>query len=273
MPGRSRFASWKEIFWRRAVGVIMTVYGLLGFFDLTKSEFLPDKYQGYTVIKLIPHLPLHWWTIGLLILTVGILLEGSHEAIVGRESEHEHTKAELAGVREELRIERDRSRPNFILSVGRTVVTPAQEATRKAFGNEIDAASLCELIIANSGAASVTGGWQCEVKHQTKTVQASIFIHTTGEMNFDGRLRIVRSDFIQEKSDITPITTGNRSVGWLGMTFNGITKDELVLPETTWIISCFDIFGRRWSLEHHMSGKAAEKLGYVPGGVIPTNPK
>jgi hypothetical protein len=82
---KERFCSWKEIFWRKAVAIVAALYALLGFWDLFKSELLPEKYQSLTVVKLTPHLSWHAWLISLLVIVIVILLEGAHAAIRKRE--------------------------------------------------------------------------------------------------------------------------------------------------------------------------------------------
>jgi hypothetical protein len=223
------------------------------------------------------HFPTDWqtWLIGLLVIALLLILEGSYqhsECMAKAASAEASALRELAAsLKEELRIERDRSKPHFSLLVGRNVTVPAQESLRKAFGNDVQAVVLIELVITNTGAPSITSAWECEVKYQGRTIKGEFFIHTSGSLDFDGRIKIVRSDFIQEKSDVEPIKTGTKAVGWAGLIFRDITKDQLVQPETAWIISCADIFGGKWSVEHHPSGRAVEKLSYIPGGVVPKN--
>jgi hypothetical protein len=81
---RQRYDSWKEIFWRKAVGLIAAAYFLLGLWDLFKSEFLPEEYQSLTIVKVTPHWSWRTWVIGMLLITVLVLLEGAHAAIQKR---------------------------------------------------------------------------------------------------------------------------------------------------------------------------------------------
>jgi hypothetical protein len=79
-----RFAFWREIFWRKAVGIIAAFWFAIGTWDLIKSELLPDAYQSLTVVKLIPHISWRSWVMGVLVILIVALLEGSHVAIKKR---------------------------------------------------------------------------------------------------------------------------------------------------------------------------------------------
>jgi hypothetical protein len=81
---RQRYDSWKEIFWRKAVGLIAAAYFLLGLWDLFKSEFLPEQYQSLTIVKVTPHLSWRTWVIGMLAISILVPLEGAHAAIQKR---------------------------------------------------------------------------------------------------------------------------------------------------------------------------------------------
>lgn len=83
----ARLRSWKEIFWKKAFAILAVLWGLVGVWDLVKSEFLPDKYQSLTVVKMTPHMQWRTWLIGILILLVFVLLEGAHTAIQRRDAE------------------------------------------------------------------------------------------------------------------------------------------------------------------------------------------
>jgi hypothetical protein len=112
-PIKDRLRSWKEIFWNKAVWITLTVYSLIGLFDLLKAEFLPDKYQSWTVVKLLPSWSWRTWLVVLLMLVIGILLEGAHAALKRRDASITVEKRELEKLKEEVRQERDRYSPKL----------------------------------------------------------------------------------------------------------------------------------------------------------------
>jgi len=83
----ARLRSCKEIFRKKTLAIATAIWGLVGVWDLVKSEFLPDKFQSWTVVKIIP--PMQWrtWVIGILGILVFVLLEGAHTAIYRRDVE------------------------------------------------------------------------------------------------------------------------------------------------------------------------------------------
>lgn len=80
-----RLRSWKEIFWGKFFLIGAALWGILGAWDLFKSEILPEKYQSWTLVAITPHLPWSAWVIILLGLVLGVLLEGAHAAIQRRD--------------------------------------------------------------------------------------------------------------------------------------------------------------------------------------------
>jgi hypothetical protein len=78
---KPRLESWNEIFWKKAVGIAAFLWFLLGLWDLTKSELLPDEYQSWTVVKHTPHMSWRTWVIGILVILIVVLLEGANTAI------------------------------------------------------------------------------------------------------------------------------------------------------------------------------------------------
>ena len=91
-----RLSSWKEIFWGKALLIGTTLWVILGAWDLIKSELLPEKYQSWTVVALTPHLQWRTWALALLVILLGVLLEGSHAAIREREKANAALRAEIA---------------------------------------------------------------------------------------------------------------------------------------------------------------------------------
>ncbi len=83
----ARLRSWKEIFWGKTVAIVAALWGLIGVWDLIKSEFLPDNYQSLTVVKMTPHMQWRTWLMGILVLLIVVLLEGAHKAIHRRNVE------------------------------------------------------------------------------------------------------------------------------------------------------------------------------------------
>lgn len=92
-----RLASWKEIFWGKAVGIAAAFWLILGAWDLFKSEFLPEQYQSWTVVKLTPHLSWRTWIILLLATLLLVSLEGAHAAMQKRDKANAELMLKLAG--------------------------------------------------------------------------------------------------------------------------------------------------------------------------------
>lgn len=66
------------------MAVLSLLWVAIGAFDLIKSEFLSERFQQYTVIKLFGYLSWRSWFFVLLLLAIGIILEGGHSAIETR---------------------------------------------------------------------------------------------------------------------------------------------------------------------------------------------
>ncbi len=64
--------------------LLSATWGAIGLFDLLKAEFLPERVQRYTVIRLLNFISWHTWIIVFLVLLIGVLLEGGHAAIQRR---------------------------------------------------------------------------------------------------------------------------------------------------------------------------------------------
>jgi hypothetical protein len=90
-----RLSSWREIFCGRALFIGTTLWFVLGAWDLVKSEFLPEKYQSWTVVTLTPHLKWSMWALILLVILVGVLLEGSHAALRERDKVNAELQSEI----------------------------------------------------------------------------------------------------------------------------------------------------------------------------------
>ena len=78
--GQRRQELWQEILRSKIMAWIAIIYSAAGFFDLVKSEFLPEKYHAYTIVRIIPHFPLAWWIVGLLVFLLLAALEGGYIA-------------------------------------------------------------------------------------------------------------------------------------------------------------------------------------------------
>jgi hypothetical protein len=95
-----RLHSWKEVFWGKAMKIGGSVWLLVGVWDLIKSEFLPEKYQSWTVVTLTPRLSWRTWVIVSLVLLLLILAEGAHAAIKKRDVTTARLESEYALLKE-----------------------------------------------------------------------------------------------------------------------------------------------------------------------------
>jgi hypothetical protein len=97
----SRISAWAEMFKGKFMGLLSLVWGAIGFLDLVKAEFLPEKFQTYTVVRAISFLSWKTWLIVSLILLIGVLLEGGHAAIRKKNDELNRTAEEIENIRAE----------------------------------------------------------------------------------------------------------------------------------------------------------------------------
>ncbi len=82
--------------------LLSAIWGAVGFLDLIKVEFLPEKFQSYTAVRAIHWLSWRSWLFVMLILLIGVILEGGHAAIQKREGLIERHKQENAQLQTKL---------------------------------------------------------------------------------------------------------------------------------------------------------------------------
>lgn len=75
------------------MALISVLWFLLGSFSLLRTEFLPERFQAYTAIRVLGYLSWHAWLFVLLGLLLGVLLEGGHAAIQSRNKKLAETSA------------------------------------------------------------------------------------------------------------------------------------------------------------------------------------
>lgn len=258
-----RISSWKEIIWGKAMKVGLALYSFVGFFDLMKSEFLPEKYQSWTIVKLIPLWSWKTWLILLLLLLVGILLEGAHAAIDKRDREHNATKLQLADLKSEL--ER-LSKPRFSGRFTNRAIAPFPAGLRgePAFAGATAIAHL-ELELLNSGAPSVAIDWACELHCDGKLVRTVLYYPSAKypvTLDSEPPTTLTLRDFLAEKT-AQPIPAGARVIGWLGVVIFGPTRDEA--GHGSWSFHCYDVTRQRHTFELTEGALGAPGLSYQPG--------
>lgn len=93
--GPSRLSVWRRVLWRPFGRVLVGSYLFLAFLNWVKSEFLPawlqEKLQLIKIIAVLSDLPGHWWLIGLLLLLLGVVLEGSYREVAALEPDRDLT--------------------------------------------------------------------------------------------------------------------------------------------------------------------------------------
>jgi hypothetical protein len=93
--GPSRFTVWRRVLWRPFAAVLLGSYSVLAFLNWLKSEFLPAwlqaKLQLISLIAILADVPWHWWVIGFLLLLLGVILEGSYQAVFALEPDRDVT--------------------------------------------------------------------------------------------------------------------------------------------------------------------------------------
>jgi len=96
-----RLSSYAELFKAKSMWIATAAWGVVGTFSLIKSELLP-QYQAWTVIEMMGRLSFRTWAWVLLVLIIGILLEGGHAAIVKRERLIEIDRTSIASLSADL---------------------------------------------------------------------------------------------------------------------------------------------------------------------------
>lgn len=83
-PLKRRLSSWNEMARGNVIWFFAFLWGLIGAADLVKTEFLPERFQAYTAVRLIGYLSWHTWLIVCLLLLLVLVLEGGHTALEKR---------------------------------------------------------------------------------------------------------------------------------------------------------------------------------------------
>ncbi len=99
---KTRLSSWGEMFKGKFMWFLSAIWGAIGYLSLVKVEFLPERFQSYTAAKALNFLSWRTWLIVLLILLIGVILEGGHAAIQKREILIEQHKREIIGLESKL---------------------------------------------------------------------------------------------------------------------------------------------------------------------------
>ena len=73
---------------------------------------------------------------------------------------------------------------------------------------------------------------------------------------------ITKADALYNKT-MTPIPTGGKVVGWLGVAFPGFAREELAAKGTEFIVEFKDVLGTEYSCSHVLSGPFSP-LGQSP---------
>lgn len=88
----------KEIFWRRVVVIVLAVYNGLQLIYNAVGWFLsPETQAKLQLVKVSQLMSWRTWLMGLLVIIIGILFEGSFRAKRKRESEHKEAIEKLEG--------------------------------------------------------------------------------------------------------------------------------------------------------------------------------
>jgi hypothetical protein len=83
----TRLSLLKEIFWRRRVIVVTLIYGGLQLIYNLITWFMPTETQAkYQLVKVVQFLSWRTWLIGLLVIAIAFLFEGSFRTIRAREA-------------------------------------------------------------------------------------------------------------------------------------------------------------------------------------------
>jgi len=248
----------------RLLTVVAAAVFLAVFFTAELGARLQHRWDG---------LP-RWWAVVGLLLFVGYKVLKANYA--GFEEQRQRLAAQLAveatkvaSLRRDLDSERERLRPFFRLRVNNQLVASVNPGIKR----HPDSVAHLEIILTNSGAQSIAADWACQVKHQGSSVYGTLCVPQKGQVvglaDDAGKPKIdlQRDDFIVYKTT-SPIPSGGRVMGWIGVVFEGLTREQLLDADTEWVVSCADADDRRWEVAHK-GGEEIMELTYVPGGVEP----
>ncbi len=90
-------------FWKIAFGgiggkVIISIWLSLQVLSFIRTEFFPEYDAKYPLIALIPQLPLSAWIITLLLMVLGVFLEGGYHLYLQQETENERLQCMLTNL-------------------------------------------------------------------------------------------------------------------------------------------------------------------------------
>jgi uncharacterized membrane protein len=116
---KSRFSSWAEMFKAKLMWLLAGIWTLVGVFDLVKTEFLPERFQSYTALRGMLFFSWRTWIFVLLLILIGVILEGGHAAITKRDERINLSIKETANTKAQLLAQLDeeiskRGRPEVI---------------------------------------------------------------------------------------------------------------------------------------------------------------
>jgi hypothetical protein len=177
------------------------------------SNALKTQWESATL-----HLPPTWqiWLIGLLVIGILLIVEGSYRHFRDSEKSTARKMADLQAdydlVKAELRLEKDRSLPKLSLLITQVATTPCGEANR-------DALLLLSMSIENTGAPSIVKNFSVSVAFGEKRIKADMLVGpirdervTLGDDGSFMELRMV--NYLPNKVYENPIPSGGGAAGW-----------------------------------------------------------
>jgi hypothetical protein len=218
------------------------------------------------------HLPKHWetWLAVLLVLTILGLIEGSFRYHRGHVVAH---AVEIAGLnhiievlREELRLERDRSKPELhplITQVSAALFSPPQVSTAT---HETNTLLVLGMAIENTGAPSIVKRFSAQIEIRDEFLKADIALGPPGDFTAnrsDGKiLTYSKQDYLPIKAYSAPIPTGGGVHGWLRAVVRYMHPDD-VWQYGTLHLSFYDVQDREYKVSKVIQGIPNSELTTV----------
>lgn len=258
--------------WEKAMIATLTI---IAYFSKDIAQKLRLGWEGLS----------RWWAlVPIAVLLLIRLLKGNYERFeeaIKREqnalAESETLRKEVRELKDDLRLERDRNHPNFLIEIHRYVAFPGQPQIVRELKipHQVDSMAGIEVAISNAGLNSVADKWNCELELGDRSKHRPVFFNLTGagQLNLHGAdggplLVLTATEFIQTTL-LKALPTGERAVGWIFVMFSGVSVDQLKQPTSRLAFDFRDVTNKLWTFEYRPSGVLAKQLKHTPGGAIP----
>lgn len=167
----------------------------------------------------------------------------------------EHQK--VIALDQQLKIEKDHSKPNFNAEAGVTYVSPA--------GGKNESSIVLVLgIITNTGAPSIASHFQVSVKVKDTTTMGQFFPYgekiVVPASKTSPAITLHRDDNLVKKSMLQPIPTGGAVQGYCIVFVPNVKTEDILTVGSIITLSFNDASGKNYTVEQIQSGKQSKIL-------------